>query len=366
MMHVFSTLFGPVGIDWSERGITKIRLLDAPLRSSRAKPPRFVIVAARALERHLSGSSQDLGAIELDMEGLPPFHRRAYEAARAIEAGQTASYGELAVKLGKGKGAARAVGQAMAQNPFLVVVPCHRVLAGASKLGGFSAPGGAATKAKMLSMEGAKLGERVTPLPFDAEAATRHLREGDPVLAPLIDRVGPYRIRLEAAPSVFDALGRSIVYQQLSGKAAATIHARYRMLFPEGRPTAEGLRALDDRALRGAGLSENKAKALRDLGARVLSGELPDMKALRKLGDEEVIATLTRVRGIGRWTVQMLLMFRLGRPDVLPVDDYGVRKGFQKVYHTRDLPTAERLEKHAKIWAPYRSVGSWYMWRALE
>jgi 3-methyladenine DNA glycosylase/8-oxoguanine DNA glycosylase len=216
----------------------------------------------------------------------------------------------------------------------------------------------------MLAIEGVVPGALPLPLPFDADAATRHIQERDPVLRAVIDQVGPFRIRLEPAPSLFFVLGRSIVYQQLSGKAASTIHARYRMLFDGAMPTPEGLASLSDAKLRGSGISGNKALALRDLAKK--AGELPTMRALGSMSDEEIIASLTKVRGIGRWTVQMVLMFRLGRPDVLPVDDYGVRKGFQKVYGTRDLPTADRMSKQADKWAPYRSVGSWYMWRALE
>ncbi len=365
MMHVFETAFGPIGIDFSDEGIKAIRLLASPVRSTVRKPPRFVVLAARAIEKHLSGSPQDLSSIVLDARSLPVFHRKVYEASRSLKSGQIMTYGQLASAAGSPK-AFRAVGQAMAKNPFLIVVPCHRVLASGDKVGGFSAPGGAATKEKMLALEGVHLGLERPQLPFDADAATRHVVSRDPMLAALVARKGPYRIELSPSLSLFDALSRSIVYQQLSGKAAGTIHARFRMLFDSGRPSADGLAKLSKGQLRGAGLSENKALALRDLAERVISGELPTLRELRNKSDEDIIATLTRVRGIGRWTVQMLLMFRLGRPDVLPVDDYGVRKGFQKMVRMRALPNAERITKHAEKWAPYRSVGSWYMWRAME
>lgn len=364
MMHVFDTAFGPMGIDFTDRGLTRVRLLEARVRSKVSKPPKFVVQAARAIERHLGGSPQDLSGVPLDTTGVPPFWRKVYEAARSVPAGKTLSYGELAARAGS-SGGSRAVGQAMAKNPFMVIVPCHRVLASGSKMGGFSAPGGAVTKEKMLALEGVHLGLERPTLPFDASAAMKHVVANDPELAPLVARV-PYAIELSPSLSLFDALARSIVYQQLSGKAAGTIHARFRMLFAAGRPSAEGLAKLTDAQLRGAGLSANKAKALRDLGDKVRRKKLPTLEQLRELDDETIISKLTEVRGIGRWTVQMLLMFRLGRPDVLPIDDYGVRKGFQKLYGTRDLPSAARITKHAARWAPYRSVGSWYMWRATE
>jgi len=362
-MHVFSTAFGPCGIDYGDAGITRVRLLASKVRASVPKPPRPIVQTGRSIERYFGGSREDFGDVVLDTRTVPPFHRKVYDLARALGWGDTVSYGEAAERVGS-PGGSRAVGQAMAKNPFMVIVPCHRILAGKSRIGGFSAPGGTSTKEKMLAIEGVVAGLPPIPLPFDADAATRHITSRDPVLGAHIERVGPFRIRLEPAPSLFFVLGRSIVYQQLSGKAASTIHARYRMLFDGAMPTPEGLAKIPDAKLRGAGISGNKALALRDLARR--SGELPTMRALGKMNDEEVIESLISVRGIGRWTVQMVLMFRLGRPDVLPVDDYGVRKGFQKVYGLRELPTAERMTKQAEKWAPYRSVGSWYMWRALE
>ncbi len=365
MMHVFETTFGPMGIDFSQAGITRIRLFEeAPPATPAKKPPRFVITAAKSIEKHLGGSPQDLGEVQLDTSGVPQFWRKVYEVAREVPAGKIIGYGELAALAGS-PGGSRAVGTAMSKNPFMIVVPCHRVLASGEKLGGFSAPGGTVTKEKILALEGVFLGLPRPKLAFDPEVATRHVASKDSVLAPLIARV-PYHLETSPSLSLFDALGRSIVYQQLSGKAAGTIHARYRMLFDRGRPSAEELTDLTVAQLRAVGLSENKAKALRDLGEKVRQGELPTLDALAKMDDESIIASLTKVRGIGRWTVQMILMFRLGRPDVLPIDDYGVRKGFQKIYRTRDLPTGDRITKHAEKWAPYRSVGSWYMWRALE
>lgn len=212
----------------------------------------------------------------------------------------------------------------------------------------------------------------MTGLTFDADAATRHLRRRDARLAALMREVGPFRPTLQRSTDTVSTLARAIVYQQLSGKAAATIFGRVEALMPQGRVSAQGLDALSDDALRAAGVSRPKLAALRDLSARAHAGEVPSLARLRRMEDDAITLHLTRVRGIGRWTVEMLLMFRLGRPDVLPADDLGVQKGFARVYgltrseRARGLPSRERIAAHAELWRPYRSVGSWYMWRALE
>ncbi len=162
----------------------------------------------------------------------------------------------------------------------------------------------------------------------------------------------------------FAHLARSIVYQQLTGKAAATIHARVCAALGD-RMTPENLVATDDPVLRGAGLSAGKLRALRDLGERVLDGRLL-LDSVVTMPDTDVVDALVQVRGIGPWTAQMFLMFRLGRPDVLPVLDLGVRKGAQRIYGLRALPDAERLERIANAWRPWRSVASWYCWRVID
>lgn len=161
---------------------------------------------------------------------------------------------------------------------------------------------------------------------------------------------------------------QSIVYQQLNGKAAATIHGRVLSLFKgEKNLTPRRLLKMPEARLRGAGLSANKTIAVRDLAAKCLSGVVAPRKDLVSLTDQEIIERLTEVRGIGEWTVQMFLMFKLGRPDVLPTGDYGVRKAFGLMYRkTTVLPTPSALEKHGKMWAPYRTVASWYLWRRLD
>jgi 3-methyladenine DNA glycosylase/8-oxoguanine DNA glycosylase len=204
-------------------------------------------------------------------------------------------------------------------------------------------------------------------LEYDPREACRHLARQDPVLAKLMRRSIPFALTPIKTQSIYHALAESIVYQQLSGKAASTIFGRFvRIYRPKRFPVPQAVLDTDDETLLGAGLSRNKVLALRDLSAKVLDGTVPRLAAARRMPDEELIERLTAVRGIGVWTVEMLLMFRLGRPDVLPCGDLGVQKGFALTYGLRTLPKPKKLLAHGERWRPFRSVASWYMWRALE
>lgn len=203
------------------------------------------------------------------------------------------------------------------------------------------------------------------PVVVDPKRAVALLQRVDPKLSKVIALAGPCALE-PTAWTPFQALLRSIVYQQLSGKAAATILGRVVALFPREFPSPDDILGAPDEALRGAGLSGNKARAARDLAEKTLAGVVPDRRALQRMSDEEIIERCTQVRGVGRWTVEMMLIFHLGRPDVLPVSDLGIRKGAVRVYGLRKLPSPERLEKLAAPWRPWRSVGSWYLWRATE
>ena len=186
-------------------------------------------------------------------------------------------------------------------------------------------------------------------------------------MAELMARSRSYNIAPSLAIRPFDALAESVAYQQLSGKAAATIWGRVRALYPKKKYLDPKLvLATPHRKLRAAGLSRSKIAALKDLAAKTIDGTVPTARALACMSDEEIIARLTAVRGVGRWTVEMLLLFDLGRPDVWPVDDYGVRKGFAKTFGRRKLPTPKQLMKIGEKWRPYRSVAAWYFWRALD
>jgi DNA-3-methyladenine glycosylase II len=195
----------------------------------------------------------------------------------------------------------------------------------------------------------------------------KHLAATDPRMAALIKRSLRYNVKPGGLVRPFDALAESIAYQQLSGKAAATIWKRVRALYPRSK-YLDPQRVLNtpDGKLRGAGLSRNKVAAIKDLAAKTIDGTVPSARTLAKMSDEEIITRLTAVRGIGRWTVEMLLLFDLGRPDVWPVDDYGVQKGFAKTFGKRKLPKPKQLMKLGEKWRPHRSVAAWYFWRALD
>jgi DNA-3-methyladenine glycosylase II len=199
------------------------------------------------------------------------------------------------------------------------------------------------------------------------ERAIEHLTGADPVLARVIEQAGPCRLRVNRQQSPFEALVEAVAHQQLNGKAAQTILGRVKALHPHRDfPTPEDLLATPDEQLRAAGLSRAKAASVKDIAARTLEGVVPDTRAISRLDDEEIIERLTVIRGVGRWTVEMLLIFKLGRPDVLPVDDFGVRKGFGVAYRKRGLPKPAVLLAQGERWRPHRSVAAWYLWRALE
>ena len=382
---LFDTSIGRCGIAWNGRGIVGVQLPESREPETRARllrhypdaieasPPPDIQRALDRIVALLAGEAADLSVAVLDMHRVPPFHRRVYEVARTIPPGGTLSYGEIAKQMGAGE-SARAVGQALGRNPFAIVVPCHRVLAASGKIGGFSANGGIATKLRMLSIESAQasgqdaLFEGDGAFAFDPVVAVEHLRASDEAMARLIDAVGPFRMRLKRTPNIFVALAEAIVYQQLTGKAAATIYARVCALFPRAHegPNPEKILRVSEEKLRSAGLSGSKLLSLKDLARRSVDGEIPTLSEAHAMEDEAIVESLTRVRGIGRWTVEMLLMSRLGRADILPVDDYGVRKGYALAFRKRSLPRPKALAKFGTKWKPYRTVASWYFWRAVD
>jgi DNA-3-methyladenine glycosylase II len=224
---------------------------------------------------------------------------------------------------------------------------------------------------------------RIRKPSYNSAGALLALSAADPKLARLIQRVGPFNLRIASAQSPFEALVEAIVYQQLNGKAADTIHRRLIESFAPiltlevagTHPTPQQILDCPNEQLRSAGLSGNKSLALRDLAAKTIDGTVPTLARIRRMSDEAIIEHLTQVRGIGKWTVEMFLIFRLSRPDILPVSDYGVRKGFALTFQGLKpatkvtpalLPTPAEMERRAERWKPWRSVASWYLWRACD
>ena len=371
---VFPTAIGACRMEWQDDKLTSLKLLDGralpgrPAQDSSA--PRWVRQVQRRLTLHLEGTIQDLSTIPLDFAGIPPFHQEVYRVALAIPAGEPISYGQLAARAGSPQ-AARAVGQAMRRNPFLLIVPCHRVVAAGGGLGGFSSVGGVTTKRRLLSIEKRAVAEedraRESRWPFEMDLARRHLRKHDPELGQAIGRLGAVRFVRQSGRSPYRALFRAIVYQQLHVKAASTILGRVLALYaPKQFPAPENLLATPETQLRAAGLSRNKTAAVRDLSVKVLDGTVPSVRRLSGMDDETIIEQLVAVRGIGRWTAEMFLISLLGRPDVMPVDDLGVRKGFGLVFGGEPVPPPGVILERAEAWRPYRTVATWYLWQAAD
>ncbi len=197
--------------------------------------------------------------------------------------------------------------------------------------------------------------------------ALRHLRRCDPVMAQLIRRAGPYAVKPERGVGAYEALVQAVAHQQLTGRAARTILGRFYALYGDDCcPEPAKLVETPDEALRGCGFSRAKSASLKDIAAKTLDGTIPARRALAHMKNESIIERLIEARGVGRWTVEMFLMFTLGRPDVLPVDDYGIRLGYKIAYGKRALPKAKALAKLGERWAPYRTTASWYLWRAVD
>jgi DNA-3-methyladenine glycosylase II len=204
-------------------------------------------------------------------------------------------------------------------------------------------------------------------LSFDSALAVRTLAKQDPVLAKLIKKIGPFKLELGPITSPFHALAESIVYQQLHGRAAATIFQRVGALFDSPEFLCpHAVSAMSEDLLRSAGLSRSKLASIKDLAVKTIEGTVPSAADLDKMDDEEIIEQLTTIRGIGKWTVEMMLIFRLGRQDVLPIDDYGVRKGFATTYKLAELPKPKELQEYGERWRPYRTIAAWYLWRSLD
>jgi DNA-3-methyladenine glycosylase II len=194
----------------------------------------------------------------------------------------------------------------------------------------------------------------------------QQLTQADHILGQHIKKLGPYTLKPQRDHSLFESLLSAIVYQQLTGKAAQTILGRVLALYPRKKfPRPDDILKTCDDVLRGAGLSFAKIAAVKDLALKTKEGVVPTQKEIEKMSDDEIVEQLTVVRGIGRWTVEMMLIFKLGRPDILPIDDYGVRKGFAKVFQLKELPKPKELLAYGEKWRPHRTAAAWYLWRVV-
>lgn len=368
--HKFPTALGVCGLAWSGKGLTRFQLPCAsedqlaaalgPPGPAQVAPPDWVAQAVARVQGHLAGELDDLRSVPLDLRGVPPFTRKVYSCGRRVRPGRTVTYGELARKAGN-PGATQAVGRAMATNPASLLMPCHRVLAANGGLGGFSAHGGTSTKLSMLTIEGADL----APV---ARAGGRALARQDPRLGRVIRRVGPFTLLNQLRRGdPLSVLVQAIVHQQVSMQAGATIFGRVCQAAggTPDRISAEGVLGCGPQALRAAGLSRQKVSYVQDLARRTLDRSLP-LEALPRMVDQAVIDALTEVKGIGRWSAEMYLMFHLDRLDVLPVGDLGLREGIKVLWGLEQRPTPREAAELGQGWAPFRSIATWYLWRMLE
>jgi len=382
--RIFETPLGTCGIAWKEFGnsrtppvVTAFQLPESTVKltesriaekssaiKARITPPLIEQIITK-VKLHLDGKAQDFSNVLVDTEGIGPFARQVYNVCRTIPAGKTMTYGELARAM-KRPAASRAVGQALGRSPIPLIIPCHRVLASGNKAGGFSAQGGVATKLKMLKIEGVLMGTPATIKSIKyLKRAAALLKKKDPRLARCLSKPIEFRLRPEHLP--YETLIEAVVHQQLSPKAASTILGRVTDLYPGGRipAPAELLKTADDR-LRSAGLSRSKTKALKDIAAKALDGTVPSSKEIVSLGNEEIIKRLTSIYGVGQWTVEMMLIFNLGRADVLPAGDFALRKSVGGIYKMKGVPTPKQVSTLGEAWRPHRTVASLYLWNFLK
>lgn len=370
---LFETTLGVCGIGWRGQAVSFLNFPEATADQTEARIATLtgasgpsaassaVKKVIRLISMHLEGKTQEFQEVLLDLDGSPPFAKKVYDAARKIPTGETRSYAQLAETLGHPK-AARAVGNALRNNPVGLIIPCHRVLGAGGKPGGFSAHGGLATKARLLAIEGVTFGPpTLLRSPRDIQRAANLLKKQDPQLARCM--TGPIPFRVQPTQSPYQTLFSAIVHQQLAPRAAATILERIKAIHSEGTiPEPAVLLDTPDRLLREAGLSASKTAAVQDLAVKTLDGTVPSSTDIVKLRDEEIINRLTSIYGIGRWTVQMLLIFNLGRVDVLAVDDFALRARAGDLYGMKQPPTPKQLLQMGELWRPYRTVASLYLW----
>jgi len=330
-------------------------------------PPSWVKDLIKKVRAHVKGRVQDFTSVPVHFDGISAFLISVYRAAQQILPGTVLTYGELAARIGN-PAAARAVGGALGKNPIPLIVPCHRVISSSGKLGGFSAPGGVKAKAALLEIEGVRLSRQgVISTTAQWRTAVNTLQKQDKTIGGLIKKIKPFQFKPLMKKEPLEALIAAIISQQLSAKAAATILNRVNALIVEnGHPSPARILNTPDTELRKSGLSFMKVSYLKDLAQKYLEGKLPPLEKLKQMTDEQITKEFTQVKGVGRWSVQMYLIFNLGRADVFPTLDFGVRKAIALLYNLRRVPGPKAIEKYGELWRPYRTVASLYLWYSLD
>ncbi len=384
---IFATRNGEAMISWRDKKVCSLRLPTGGAvkpekcsiaefwqKSGENEAPGSIKKVISRIRDYYQGEAVSFKDVPIYLEGLSPFICNTLRNLQNSEWGETLSYKQLAEICGDAKGA-RATGKAVSVNPIPLIIPCHRVICSDGKIGGFSAAGGTKSKVEMLKLEDHLLSETepaklLPPMTFasmNLQSALKHLCQADKDLARFIKIAPEFNLQPDHMVSSFQALLEAIVYQQLTGKAAATIFSRLLGLFgSSGNVAPLDIIRAGDNEMRSAGLSGAKVAAARDLAEFAISGNLPDLSKMQRLPNMELIRLLTRIKGIGQWTVEMLLMFKLGRADIIAANDYGLQKGLAAIRRQKQLPSAKELKEQSAAWKPYRSVASWYLWRAAE
>lgn len=354
----FSTSLGVRGVSWTVGGIGSFSLPEAAGRSIETRltnitgrtkaslsPPPWVKEVMRKVKAHMRGHAQDFSAIPLDFGRISEFMLSVFQAARKIPAGTVMTYRELADLIGKPH-AARAVGSALGKNPIPLIVPCHRVIASSGKPGGFSAAGGLATKVALLECEGVHLIKpRVLATSAQWRRAVIALQKQDEAFSRLVSNLEPLEFRPLLDQEPLTALVSAVVSQQLSSKVAATILKRVSSLISaNGHPSPRKILNTPDAELRTAGLSFAKVSFVKDLAEKYMEGKLSPLEKLKRMSDEQIIGEFTQIKGVGRWTAEMYLIFNLGRADVFPTLDFGVRRAISQVFGLPKIPEPKAIE----------------------
>jgi O-6-methylguanine DNA methyltransferase len=375
----FSTSLGVCGVSWTSRGIDSFslpvatgaaietRLTSITGHAKAPSPPPCVKELIRKVRAHTKGHAQDFSEVPLSFTGISEFMLSVFQAARKIPSGTVTTYGELARLIGN-PNAARAVGSALGNNPIPLLVPCHRVIASSGKLGGFSAPGGLETKVALLECEGVYLGRpHALTTPAQWRKAVSALQNQDEAFSRLVSSLEPLEFRPLMNQEPLTALISAIVSQQLSSKVAATILNRVNsLILQNGYPCPRKLLNTPDEDLRKAGLSFMKVLFLKDLAEKYLEGKLSPLEKLKRMSDKQIMKELNQIKGVGRWTAEMYLIFNLGRADVFPTLDFGLRKAISELFGLPSVPEPEAIEKYGELWKPYRTVASLYLWHLLD
>jgi O-6-methylguanine DNA methyltransferase len=367
----FQTQICPVSVVVESKQVRRLHLHSTHVGvvpRERVAAAEWMLDLQARIKRHMAGKPQDFSTIPVNLDWASPFAREVYTELRRVPAGETVTYGELAARVGRPTGA-RAVSRAMASNQIPLLIPCHRVVGAKGNLTGFSGADGVATKAQMLWAEGRRFalpsstrlqGSIYSPFMFDLALYTLG-RESS--IKSIMEEVGKVFPEPGYPDNPFASLIQTICYQQLAGAAAESIFSRVKdQLGGDPEPDRVLLAGMD--GLRATGLSGSKAATMLALAGAVSDGDLV-LSALASQPYDEMMATLTAVKGIGPWTIQMFAMFHLGHPDVFSPGDLGLRKAITALRGARELVSLDTAERFARRWRPFRTVASWYLWRSL-